>query len=100
MSAGAQSVFGKSIAGSRRATPSTESTAGSPVRACSTLVPTFPLAPTTTTLMKARLPESSFEKLRAQRCIPEPGAQFRHRLEHRHRTRLLELGTREAAGDD
>src|SRR4051812_41824053 len=88
MSAAAQSVLAKLIDGSRRATPSTESTAGSCASACSTLVPTFPVAPTTTTRISA-----------LERGVGEPRAQLRDRLEHRHRAGLLELGAREAPRD-
>src|SRR4029453_6593729 len=50
-SAAAQVVLSTSMPGGRRASPSTEVTARSPARAASTLVPTFPLAPVTTTRM-------------------------------------------------
>src|SRR5215207_6225183 len=48
-SATAKSAFGKARWGRRRASPTTRSTAGSSASAASTLVPTFPVAPTTTT---------------------------------------------------
>jgi hypothetical protein len=46
---GAHSTFGSSSSGSRRAIASTDSTFGSSRSAASRLVPTFPVASTTTT---------------------------------------------------
>src|SRR3954453_1844357 len=48
-SAAVHSTFGTRSSGSRRATPSTDSTAGSAASARTRLVPTLPVAPTTTT---------------------------------------------------
>lgn len=53
--AAAHSTFDSERFGSRRAIPSTESTSGSAPSAGSTLVPTFPVAPVTTT----RIPVST-----------------------------------------
>ena len=50
-SAARHSTLGKRMPGMRRATPTTLSTAGSSASALSTLVPTLPLAPVTTTRM-------------------------------------------------
>src|SRR5215211_609992 len=64
MSACRHVVFGNDRAGIRRATPSTESIAGSAASERRTLVPTFPLAPSTTTRMLApQLPAYAQRKL-------------------------------------
>src|SRR5215207_3416024 len=52
----AHSVFGACHAGGRRARPSTELTAGSSASDWTRLVPTFPVAPTTTTRMRSGFP--------------------------------------------
>src|SRR5215207_5262223 len=54
MSACLHSVLGNFASGIRRASPRIESTSGSSASARSRLVPTFPLAPTTTTRMAPR----------------------------------------------
>ncbi len=54
-STAAHSVFGGDQSGIRRASPRTEPTSGSSARARTTLVPTFPVAPVTTTLTPAAL---------------------------------------------
>ena len=51
MSAGSHSVFANGARGSRRAMPSTDVTASSVASARRSAVPTFPVAPTTTTRM-------------------------------------------------
>src|ERR671922_2177517 len=63
MSADRHSVFGKRCRGVRRAMPSTDSTRGSAASARSTLVPTLPLAPTTTTRIRCGLPAYAQDKL-------------------------------------
>ena len=55
-SAALHSTLGKRMPGMRRATPTTLSTAGSSASALSTLVPTLPLAPVTTTRMGRSMP--------------------------------------------
>src|SRR3954447_26799323 len=55
-SAAAHSTFGSSREGRRRAIPRIESTSASSTRDDRTLVPTFPVAPTTTTLMAGQYP--------------------------------------------
>src|SRR4051812_29495563 len=56
MSARAHSTFGQGSLGARRAIPRTLSTWAASPRACRTLVPTFPVAPTTTTRISGALP--------------------------------------------
>jgi hypothetical protein len=56
MSATAQRVLGACQAGGRRAMPTTDSTAGSSPSDRTRLVPTFPVAPTTTTRMRPGFP--------------------------------------------
>src|SRR4051794_7269795 len=56
MSAATQRTFGGTVSGSRRATPTISSTDGSDARAVIVLVPTFPVAPTTTTRMRHGYP--------------------------------------------
>src|SRR5687767_13875457 len=63
MSACRHSVFGNDPFGIRRATPTTDSTSGSAASERRTLVPTLPLAPTTTTRMVGGLPAYSHDKL-------------------------------------
>src|SRR5215211_3907708 len=56
-SAATHLVFGTSSCGRRRAMPTTDSTSESAASAASTLVPTFPLSPTTTIRMRIAYPE-------------------------------------------
>ena len=56
MSADRHSTFGKTSRGSLRATPSTDSIRSSCASDASTLVPTFPVAPRTTTRIPAAFP--------------------------------------------
>ncbi len=65
------SVFGGDQSGIRRARPRTEPTSGSSARARTTLVPTLPVAPVTTTLMPAAL--LTFRSLRPERSAEAPG---------------------------
>src|SRR3954465_13047769 len=69
MSARANSTLGTARRGARRASPSTDSTRSSPASAPSRLVPTLPVAPTTTTRTRLGLPESGGSKRpRPARC--------------------------------
>ena len=56
-SAHTQRVFGTRQAVGRRAIPTISSTAGSAASACTTLVPTLPVAPVTTMRMPSTLPD-------------------------------------------
>jgi hypothetical protein len=73
ISACAQSVFANESCGARRAIPSTESTAGSPASERSRLVPTLPVAPAMTTLIRAFMDEAAGVKGGLSRNRPTMG---------------------------
>src|SRR5215210_6778483 len=85
-SAAAQVTLGISTVARRRATPSTEPTAGSAERASTTLVPTLPVAPNTTTRMVRSLPLFSGHHGAHERARTE-GRRHRHGRGHAPRAR-------------
>ena len=83
MSRSSHVVFGPAAGGQRRASPTMSVTAESSASAARTLVPTFPVAPVTTTLMLGYYPGAGGENAALEAGGVSRGARTGNRRERR-----------------